>query len=217
MAFDPKDPADLAIVQGMIDEAVEPLATKNKQLLGEVKKLKSGAQVDPADVAALEAERDRLAGEVSALGKKVKTAETAAETATKQLQSEQGYTNKLLISDGLNAALLAAGVTNPVHLKAAAAMIRESGGVEVKVEGDARAAMIGGKPLADFVKGWSQSDDGKAFVSAPSNSGGGGHGSGGTGTPNPFAKDTFNLTEQGKLYTQNPQLAESMRAAAGTT
>lgn len=217
MAFDKNDPADLAIVQEMIDAAVEPLTTKNKQLLGEVKTLRKGAQVDPADVERIERERDELATKVDDLGKQLKTATTAAETTAKQLQSEQGYTNKLLVSDGLNAALLAAGVTNPVHLKAASAMIRDGGSIEVKVEGDARVAMVGGKPLAEFVKGWSQSDDGKAFVSAQHNSGGGGHGSGGAGTPNPWAKDTFNLTEQGKIYTQNPQLAESMKAAAGTT
>ena len=41
------------------------------------------------------------------------------------------------------------------------------------------------------------------------------------GTPptgsNPFAKDTFNLTEQGKLMKENPVQAKEMAAAAGIT
>ena len=39
-------------------------------------------------------------------------------------------------------------------------------------------------------------------------------GSGG-GTVNPFAKDTFNLTEQGKMLRDNPAQAREMAAAAG--
>ncbi|KMO87220.1 phage minor structural protein GP20 [Megasphaera cerevisiae DSM 20462] len=41
-------------------------------------------------------------------------------------------------------------------------------------------------------------------------------GSGGAGK-NPFAKDSFNLTEQGKLLKENPEQARSLAAAAGVT
>lgn len=37
------------------------------------------------------------------------------------------------------------------------------------------------------------------------------------GSVNPFAKDTWNLTEQGRLYKENPAQAREMAAAAGTT
>ncbi len=40
-------------------------------------------------------------------------------------------------------------------------------------------------------------------------------GGGGGGTVNPFAKDTFNLTEQGRLLRENPAQARDMAAAAG--
>ena len=42
---------------------------------------------------------------------------------------------------------------------------------------------------------------------------------GGTGaaTTNPFAKETFNLTEQGKMLKENPAQAQEMAAAAGVT
>lgn len=41
------------------------------------------------------------------------------------------------------------------------------------------------------------------------------HGGGGGGTINPFAKETFNLTEQGKLLKSNPEQARAMASAAG--
>lgn len=42
---------------------------------------------------------------------------------------------------------------------------------------------------------------------------------GGNGTPstNPFAKDTFNLTEQGRLLRENPEQAKVFAQAAGVT
>lgn len=40
-------------------------------------------------------------------------------------------------------------------------------------------------------------------------------GGGGGGTANPFAKDTFNLTEQGRLLRENPAQARELAAAAG--
>ena len=40
-------------------------------------------------------------------------------------------------------------------------------------------------------------------------------GSEGAGTVNPFAKDTLNLTEQGRLLRENPELAKQLRTQAG--
>ena len=40
-------------------------------------------------------------------------------------------------------------------------------------------------------------------------------GGGSGGTANPFAKDTFNLTEQGKMLRENPAQARELAAAAG--
>lgn len=38
---------------------------------------------------------------------------------------------------------------------------------------------------------------------------------GGTGGANPFAKESFNLTAQGRLYAENPEAAKALAAAAG--
>ena len=42
-------------------------------------------------------------------------------------------------------------------------------------------------------------------------------GTGGGTVKNPFAKDTFNLTEQGRLLKENPAQAKELAAAAGVT
>ena len=41
------------------------------------------------------------------------------------------------------------------------------------------------------------------------------HGGGGGSTTNPFAKETYNMTEQGKLLRSNPEQARALAAAAG--
>lgn len=38
-----------------------------------------------------------------------------------------------------------------------------------------------------------------------------------TGRVNPFSKENWNLTEQGRIYTENPELAEQLAKSAGTT
>lgn len=172
-AFDPNDPADKEAVQKLIDDAVKPLKEKRDELLAENKRLKKGAEIKPEDVEKLEQERDELKEKLTDAEKAKKDAEKLANQATEALKGEQGYTQKLLIENGLNAALVEAGVSNPVHQKAAAALIRSSNKVEVVVDGENRVAKIGDKDLGAFVKEWAGSDDGKHFVTAQANSGGG--------------------------------------------
>lgn len=212
MAYDPKDPADVAAVQELIDAALEPIAAKNRQLLGEVKVLKKGATVDPEDLAKVEAERDDLSAKLADATKQVKTLTTTAETATKALEAETAKANKLTVDNTLAAALAEAKVA-PHHTKAVAALLREQG-VEVK-DG---VAMLGGKPASDFVKEWSQSDEGKQYITAPGNGGGGAPGSGGAGgAVNPWDPKTRDLDAQGKIYTENPTQAKALAAAHGVT
>lgn len=180
-AFDPNDPADAKVLEDAVKAATDALAAKNKQLLGELKTAKKGQEIDPAAYAALEQERDTLTGQLDEANKSLKAAQKAVADTTKALEGEQGFTQRLLVDNGLMAALGEAGVKNPVHLKAAAALIRSSAKVEVKVDGDARTAVVGDKSLGEFVKAWAASDDGKAFVTAPVNSGGNASGGGGGG------------------------------------
>jgi hypothetical protein len=170
-------------LQAKIDAAVaaatEGLQAKNRELLGEVKKLKKGVDIDPAEMERLESRIEALEGENSQLAKQVKDLSKTAEVATKALETESKFTQKLLVENGLATELTKAGVTNPAHLKAAQAMLKD--GVQIVVDGEVRAAKIGDKALSEFIKDWAAGDEGKHFVQAPANYGGGASGGSGTG------------------------------------
>jgi hypothetical protein len=176
MPFDPKDPDTIAALATAIEDATAGLKRKNDELLGEVKKLKKGREIDPEDFAALERERDELQERAVKAEKEANTAKKAIETATKNYESETAFTSRLLVENGLREALLEAGVKNPVHAKAVMAMMRND--VKIVVDGENRIAKVGEKDLKAHVKEWSQSDEGKQFIAAPDNSGSGAHGSG---------------------------------------
>lgn len=176
-AFDPNDPADKAALEEAVEKALAPIKAKRDELLSENRRLKQGAEIKPEDLQRVEQERDDLATKLADANKALKTANTQLEGANKALQGEQGYTHKLLVENGLRAALTEAGVSNPVNLKAAMAMIQTGAKVEVVADGENRVAKVGDKPLSEFVKEWSQGDEGKHFVAAQNNSGGGAPGS----------------------------------------
>lgn len=169
-----------AAVADAIKTATEPLAIKNKELLGELKEARKGQQIDPAVVERLEAQIDTLKHDLTTANSAVKTANANAEKATKQLESETSFTQNLLVDNGLSDALVKAGVSNPAHLKAVKSMLASQ--VQIVTEGDQRVAKIGDKALGDAITEWAKSDEGKNFVAATNNNGGGaqgGHGSGG--------------------------------------
>jgi hypothetical protein len=171
-------------IQAAIDAAVEAatsgLKTKNQELLDKNKRLMKGQEIDPQTVVDLEAQVDKLQGELSASQKSAKESVKTLETLQGQLKAETGFTQKLLIDNGLTDELVKNGVA-PQFLPAVKAMF--AGQAQIVAEGDTRTAKIGDKSVSDFVKEWAVSDDGKHFVKAPENSGGGSQGSG-NGTTN---------------------------------
>lgn len=172
-----------ADLDAAIAEAKDGQDAKNRELLAEVKALKADLrkhkEISPDDLAALESERDELRTKLTAAEKAAKDATANADKATKALEAESGFTRKLLVENGLRAELAAAGVTNPVHQKAAIAM--HAAMVQIDADGENRIAKVGDQSLSDFVKGWASGDEGKHFVTAPDNGGGGAQGGRGGG------------------------------------
>jgi hypothetical protein len=74
------------------------------------------------------------------------------------------------------------------------------------------------KELKDIFHAFSITDEGRAYLRATS-SGGGAPGStiSRPKNVNPWAKDTINLTEQGRIFKENPSLAAQLKAEAGAT
>lgn len=179
MAFDPNDADVKAAIKAAVDEAVAGLQTKNAELLAKLKKATKDAQIDPSEHAALQSELDATQAKLADAAKALKAANAEAEKVKKAYESESKLTHNLLVENGLTDALTKAGVTNPVHLRAAKAML--SGQVQLIAEGENRIAKVGEKPLADYVSEWAKGDEGKYFVAAQQNGGGGAPGGNGKG------------------------------------
>lgn len=177
MSIDLSSPEAKEAIKAAVEEATSALASKNRELLTELKEARKGKQVSPEEVEKLQSHIDDLTSNLTEAQKQAKAASKEAETARKQLQDAEGYTQRLLVDNGLTDALAKAGVTNPAHMKAVKAML--SGQVQVVAKGDQKIAKVGDKALGDFVGEWAKGDEGKFFVSAPNNSGG----SAGGGSP----------------------------------
>ena len=166
-------------IEAAVAEATAGLVAKNQELLGKLKKATKDAQIDPSEHAALQSELDATQAKLAEATKALKAANTEAEKVKKAYESESKLTHRLLVENGLTDALTKAGVTNPVHLRAAKAML--SGQVQLVAEGDNRIAKVGDKALADYVGEWAKGEEGKYFVAAQQNGGGGAPGGAGKG------------------------------------
>lgn len=194
MSIDLNDPEVKEAIKAAVEEATGPLLAKRDELLGELKKARKGQQIDPETVSKLEEQIEALKGELTTAQKAAKTATTDAEKARKALETAEGFTQRLLVDNGLTDALAKAGVTNPAHLKAVKSML--AGQVQIVADGDSRVAKVGDKALADFVTEWAKSDEGKHFVAAPANGGGGSQGGGGGASSHSKSATTMSHAEK---------------------
>ena len=188
MTIDRKDPEVIALIEEITTAATEALSAKNKELLGEVKTLKAkakGADIDPAEHAALQTQVEDLADKLS---KAEKTGKSEVDKLTKALSEKDGALHKHLIDAGLTDALAKAGVQAPM-LDAVKAL--HQGKASINTKDGAYEALIDGKPLAEFVTLWAQSDQGKHFVAAPNNNGGGAQGGSGKGAAKTMTRADF--------------------------
>lgn len=162
-----------------LEAAIEVLSAKNNQLLGEVKVAKAkakGAEIDPAEYAALQNEVETLKSELT---KATKDSTKTIEALQASLSEKDGALQSYLIDNGLNDAMLKAGI-KPEFMSAAKAMLKAN--TKVTAENGQYSALMGDKPLFDAITEWAASDEGKHFVSAPANSGGGATGGNGNAT-----------------------------------
>ena len=182
-----------------LEAAIEVLSAKNNQLLGEVKVAKAkakGAEIDPAEYAALQNENETLKSE---LNKSTKDSTKTIEALQTSLSEKDGALQSYLIDNGLNDAMLKAGI-KPEFMSAAKAMLKAN--TKVTAENGQYSALMGDKPLYDAITEWAASDEGKHFVSAPANSGGGA--TGGNGNAN-------SVTPKGNLGGDKGQRVNAIR------
>lgn len=170
-----------AAVAEALEEAVSGLKAKNAELIAKNKKLQAGATIDPAEYAALEAERDQYKQQAADAAKALKKATADVEAANKRAADTDTAFANTLKDAALTEALTKAGVT-PALLKAAKAL--HSASLQVADDNGTRVVKAGDKALGDFITEWAGSDEGKHFVAAGDSNGGGAQGARG----NPQAK-----------------------------
>lgn len=208
-----------ADLDAAIEKAVGPLRSKLDEVMDEAKeakrKLRAASEIKPEDLSAAEERADKAEAKLKEQEKQIATLTKERDTAAKSLETESGFTAKLLIQDGIKSALIANGVKDEDFLDALTTKFSSS--AAVVADGDTRKAMMGDKAVADAIKEWAASDAGKKFVAAPNNTGGGAPGGkgGNGGSANPFAKDTFDLTAQSQMYRDDPARAKELAASAG--
>lgn len=190
-----------------VAEQTSGLVAKRDELLGKIKKLQQGQQIDPADLAAVEAERDELKAKLAAADKAAKKTAADLEAATKRAaEIDTAYANTLRDS-ALTDALAKAGVTSPALLKAAKALLKD--GVQVVDVDGKRVVKAGDVDLDKHITEWAGSDEGKYFVAAPEHNGGGsqgGRGSNETGNKDWNAASTKDRVAL--LKAKNPNLGK---------
>lgn len=172
--IDLNSPEVKAAIKAAVDDATEGLARKRDELLGEVKQLKKGRSIDPADVEKLEGELDTLRSQLTDAQKAAKKAQDGEAKAIKARDDSEGAVSKLLVDNGLTDALAKNGVNNPALVKAAKAMFATQ--AQVADDNGSKVARIGDKSLADAIAEWAGTDEGKHFVTAHDASGGGSQG-----------------------------------------
>lgn len=180
MSIDLTSPEAKEAIKAAVEEATAGLAAKNKELLAEVKEARKSRTIDPKEIEDRDNEIEALKSQLGEAQKTVKLATTEADKAKKALEGAEGFTQKLLVDNGLTDALTKAGVTNPVHLKAAKSML--AGQVAIVADGDNRMAKIGDKDLAAAIGEWAKSEEGSFFVQATQNNGGGASGGNSNGS-----------------------------------
>lgn len=192
-----KDDAEgKAYLQSLLDESVSGLKTKNTELLDKLKKEKDALREAEGKLEELE---DTVAKGKPDFEREKQKLEAKFNKETKelreQLEAANGHVNKLVIENGLSEALTKANIS-PVHQKAVAALLKTSSKIELDITGDTPTAKVGDKGLADYVKSWAESEEGKHYVAAPANSGGGAKGTTATGGKGP---DISGLSPQDRL------------------
>lgn len=215
MTLDLNVPEVQAAIKAEVDKATAGLVAKREQLMDELKPARAAkeklAEVE-AKLAKIEEEKLRGAGDFATLEKQLKDAH-AKELEKLQviIKAKQTALEKHLIDAGLSTALAEVGVAKE-FLPAVHALLR--GQVQIADNAGELSAVAGGKALPDFIKEWAQSDQGKAFVAAPNNSGGGAPG-GGKGNVkqyktkadfkgDPAAKSSFIKEHGGKAFNDLP-------------
>lgn len=177
-----------AVLDGLLEQTVKGLKSKNEELLEKLKKEKDSKNSVESRLDALEQEKREAEEKIAEKsGDFNKLKEQLEQRHAKEIEKRDKVNKEL--SDKLNNHVLGNGLTEalvkakvrPEMMSAAKALIKSTTQGEVGDNDGVPFAKFDGKAVDEFVTGWSQSDEGKHFISADQNSGGGSNGANGKG------------------------------------
>lgn len=135
---------------------------------------------------------------------------------------EREFSRKNLIQSVITKSLSEANI-KPALMEAAEGLIERKIDVVEEVDDETgeqirRVLMkpeYGGEEPSKYIQSWIQTDAGREFVIPASGSGSQGNNRHRTTETNPWAKETFNLTDQGRILKEDRAKAERLAKAAG--
>lgn len=232
-----KKAAELAA--GIVEEETAGLKSKNRELLGEVKKFKQKASIIPEDFdpeawQTMRADAEKAREEAAkAEGKwdeyKAELVEThQAEIGGLKDQNTalHGQLENVLVNNAIMGAISHAKGNSDLlmpHVRRHVKLFEEDGERVARVIDKAGNPRITGAKgdymtIEQLLEEFKESDTfAPCFEGSRASGSGaaGGNGSGGAES-NPFAKDSLNLTEQARLKREDPAKAARLQAAAGS-
>ncbi|MDO8742050.1 MAG: hypothetical protein Q7J45_00735 [bacterium] len=169
---------ELQALVAELTTSVDSLKAKNATLITEKRALQAkakGADIDPEEHAALLSQVDTLTEQLKTV---TKAKDTESGGLKKSLAEKDSALEKLLVDNGINEALIKAGVAPQFHDMAKSHFRSQA---QIKSENGAFVAVIGDKPMSEGIAAYLAGDSGKHLISAPASSGGGASGSGNKG------------------------------------
>lgn len=176
------------LIESLIEDAKKPLLAKNEDLLAKLKKKDETVSEIQTRLEKIESEKSEAetaaatkAGDIEKIKEQLtQKHKKELETLLAEKTTLHNQLHATVVDGGLTEALVKAKVS-PALMAAAKALIKTTFKGEIGDADGKPFAKFDGKTAEEFVSGWAQSEQGKAFVLANSNSGGGSNGANGNG------------------------------------
>jgi len=223
MSEDQTAPVEQTVDSSKLEAELDAMRRKNAELLDEYKKAKALAKAVPDGVDVQELLDFKAKAEQESLEKQGKYTEArqaleqqfreAAEEKDKRIAELEAQVRELELITPANTAL--ADVVHDPSIVFKAQLLNPN---QIEREADGTVVVVNGyerKPIGEWAKTLPS-----YMQKAPKPQGSGapaGRSAGGDvppGTKNPFAKDTYNLTEQSRLFRTDRDMYERLKAAA---
>jgi hypothetical protein len=195
-----------SLVNERVAQEHSGMLSKMNELMDEAKKAKAARDEESKAKARAQEEAALKSGDAEKIKSLWESEKESKANLERQLRSH-------VVDSAITSALAKVNVAAPL-MDAAKAYLERTFTPEIMVDNGKPYAVMGGKPVNDFIQEWAAGEQGKHFVAAPVNSGGGSGGAnasaGGAGGK------TMTLEAYNTLNSTNPYAATAFLNSGGT-